>query len=71
MHTNAAFNMTEYSTINHVNDSERQLNGFGCRVVNMLVNVRWHCGKRGPSRFVLLDLRFIILVAEQCDEEQN
>lgn len=25
VHTNAAFNMTEYSTINHVNDSERHL----------------------------------------------
>lgn len=35
MHTDVAFNMTEYSTINHVNDPERQLDGFGCGFAHM------------------------------------
>lgn len=48
VHTNAAFNMTEYSTINHVNDSDRQLDGFGCR--SQCKMALW---EKGPFPFCL------------------
>lgn len=57
MHTNAAFNMTEYSTINHVNDSERHLDGFECRFVHLEEQMKdGIMGKRA-----LLILSYLIL----------
>lgn len=57
--------MTECPTINHFNDSDRNPDGFGSQFVLMNEEMRHGIIRTGPEKkkFVLLDVRLIILIA--------